>query len=153
MRLLINYNYFILFSFIHSNHVYYDGSRSRIADNIKILHPNNRIFPLFTKECPPSTELLYGVYLLNQNIAQLKHILGLNKGDLRSTLSNLLHLLTGPSNELSLRNITENTSINNNNNPSISSSSLDLDSRISLPLSKENSKHKLINDSDFISER
>lgn len=36
------------------------------------------------------------MFLMNQNIAQLKHILGLNRNDPRATLLNLFELLSGP---------------------------------------------------------
>jgi hypothetical protein len=59
---------------------------------------------------PPPNVLLYGVYLLNQNISQLKHILGLNKGDLRSTLANLWDLMNCKSCEVLARQSNEDTS-------------------------------------------
>lgn len=141
------------FDLFYSNQIFHEGSRSKIADNIKILHPNNRIFPLFAKEIPPSMELFYGVYLLNQDIAQLKYSLGLSKGDLRATLPNLMHLILGPPIDLSLKNSTIESYPITKNNPSISSSSLDLDSRISIPLSKENSNYDDLNISNLKSER
>uniref|UniRef100_A0A182SAL1 Uncharacterized protein n=1 Tax=Anopheles maculatus TaxID=74869 RepID=A0A182SAL1_9DIPT len=45
---------------------------------------------------PAPNALLYGVYLLNQNISQLKHQLSLSRGDPRATLVNLLDILTIP---------------------------------------------------------
>lgn len=141
-----------LFCF-YSNQIFHEGSRSKIVDNIKILYPNNKTFPLFTKETPPSLELLYGVYLLNQDIAQMKYSLGLSKGDLRATLSNLLSLILGPPIDMTLKHLAiENYPIIKNNS-SISSSSLDLNSRISIPLSKENSKCDGLNISDLKNKR
>lgn len=42
---------------------------------------------------PPPNVLLYGVYLLNQNISQIKYQLGLSRGDLRATLANLWDIM------------------------------------------------------------
>lgn len=54
--------------------------------------PSSR-FPLFCRVIPPPNVLLYGVFLLNQNISQLKHALWMNRGDLRATLANLWDLM------------------------------------------------------------
>lgn len=53
-------------------------------------------FPLYCRNSFWSEPLQYAIYLLNQNIAQMKFHLSLHKIDLRTTLSNLLDLLNGP---------------------------------------------------------
>lgn len=107
------------------NNIIYKGSCSRILDNIKILPHSNREFPLYSKDYPPQDDLKYAVFLLNQNIAQLKFLLGLSRTDLRQTLFNLYQLLHGPPKELPMRFLTlENSSVNQ---VSISNSSIDLD--------------------------
>lgn len=60
---------------------------------------------------PPPNVLLYGVFLLNQNISQLKQTIGIRRGDLRATLANLLDLMsTSVWEEISLQ-FTKNASI------------------------------------------
>ncbi|XP_050077036.1 UV radiation resistance-associated gene protein [Anopheles maculipalpis] len=78
------------------NPIKYDGSRSKIVDHIKVLPTMDRDFPLHCRSGPAPNALLYGVYLLNQNISQLKHQLSLSRGDPRATLINLLDILTIP---------------------------------------------------------
>ncbi|XP_035916177.1 UV radiation resistance-associated gene protein isoform X2 [Anopheles stephensi] len=78
------------------NPIKYDGSRSKIVDHIKLLPTMDRDFPLHCRSGPAPNALLYGVYLLNQNISQLKHQLSLSRGDPRATLVNLLDILTIP---------------------------------------------------------
>lgn len=68
-------------------------------------------FPLFCRAMPPPNVLLYGVYLLNQNISQLKNLLGLRKGDLRATLANLLDLMMSPTCEDLCLQFTKNASM------------------------------------------
>jgi len=75
------------------NAIRHEGSRSKIDDHIKLLPPTDRTFPLFCRVTPPPNVLLYGVFLLNQNISQLKHVMGMNRGDLRATLANLQDLM------------------------------------------------------------
>uniref|UniRef100_A0A182NTE7 UV radiation resistance-associated gene protein n=1 Tax=Anopheles dirus TaxID=7168 RepID=A0A182NTE7_9DIPT len=53
-------------------------------------------FPLHCRSGPAPNALLYGVYLLNQNISQLKHQLAMSRGDPRATLVNLQNILTIP---------------------------------------------------------
>ncbi|KAG5681078.1 hypothetical protein PVAND_010544 [Polypedilum vanderplanki] len=77
------------------NAIIHEGSRSKIMDNIKVLAPSDRVFPLFCRMTPPPNVLLYGVYLLNQNISQLKFMLNIPRGDLRATLANLWDLMNG----------------------------------------------------------
>ncbi|XP_063699926.1 UV radiation resistance-associated gene protein [Culicoides brevitarsis] len=77
------------------NNVIHEGSRSRIEDNIKPIAKQDRIFPLFCRSNPPPQNLLYGVFLLNQNILQIKHYLGMKITDTRATLPNLLNILDG----------------------------------------------------------
>ncbi|CAO1400156.1 unnamed protein product [Diamesa tonsa] len=89
------------------NPIKLDGSRSKILDNIKLLPPTDRIFPLFCRGTPPPNVLLYGVFLLNQNISQLKFLLGMSKGDLRSTLSNLWDVMNGISSEMTNKKLIE----------------------------------------------
>lgn len=78
------------------NKIIYYGSASRIRDDVKKLPENSREFPLFCRNMPPSDALLYGTYLLNQNILQLKFMLGMDiaREDFRSTLKNLLDILS-----------------------------------------------------------
>ncbi|KAG1677989.1 UV radiation resistance associated protein [Nymphon striatum] len=69
------------------------GSRSTIMDHIiDKIEPKDRIFPLFSKG-KDKIRFTYGVYLLNKNIAQLRHYLGLSTRDLRATLPNLLGII------------------------------------------------------------
>uniref|UniRef100_A0AAG5DSQ7 UV radiation resistance-associated gene protein n=1 Tax=Anopheles atroparvus TaxID=41427 RepID=A0AAG5DSQ7_ANOAO len=78
------------------NPIRYDGSRSKIVDHIKLLPTVDREFPLHCRSGPAPNALLYGVYLLNQNISQLKHQLSLSRGDPRATLVNLQDVLAIP---------------------------------------------------------
>uniref|UniRef100_A0A182K4U5 UV radiation resistance-associated gene protein n=1 Tax=Anopheles christyi TaxID=43041 RepID=A0A182K4U5_9DIPT len=78
------------------NPIKYDGSRSKIVDQIKLLPTMDRDFPLHCRSGPAPNALLYGVYLLNQNISQLKQQLSLSRGDPRATLVNLQDILTIP---------------------------------------------------------
>uniref|UniRef100_A0A182QTS9 UV radiation resistance-associated gene protein n=1 Tax=Anopheles farauti TaxID=69004 RepID=A0A182QTS9_9DIPT len=78
------------------NPIKYDGSRSKIVDHIKLLPTMDRDFPLHCRSGPAPNSLLYGVYLLNQNISQLKHQLSMSRGDPRATLINLQDILTIP---------------------------------------------------------
>lgn len=83
-------------------------------------------FPLFCRSNPPPQNLLYGVYLLNQNILQIKYMLGLKITEPRATLPNLLDILDGVPLD------TTSTSLYHNPAPSVSgSSSVDLNSSIS----------------------
>ncbi|XP_050084721.1 UV radiation resistance-associated gene protein isoform X2 [Anopheles aquasalis] len=76
------------------NPVKLDGSRSKIVDTIKVLPTTDREFPLFCRSGPAPNAVLYAVYLLNQNISQLKFQLGMSRGDPRATLANLESILT-----------------------------------------------------------
>jgi hypothetical protein len=90
------------------NPVKNEGSRSKIIDIIKIFEvPSDRIFPLFCRASPVSNAVLYGVYLLNQNISQLKFMLDMSKGDLRATLANLWDLMNGINAEMYSRRFVE----------------------------------------------
>lgn len=62
--------------------------------SISISHLSCR-FPLYCRSIPPPESFLYAVFLLNQNIAQLKFMLGLNgqRDDVRATLPNLMAIL------------------------------------------------------------
>lgn len=64
-------------------------------------------FPLFCRSSPVSNAVLYGVYLLNQNISQLKFMLDMSKGDLRATLANLWDLMNGINAEMYSRRFVE----------------------------------------------
>ncbi|XP_049538046.1 UV radiation resistance-associated gene protein isoform X1 [Anopheles darlingi] len=75
------------------NPVKLDGSRSKIVDTIKVLPTTDREFPLFCRSGPAPNAVLYAVYLLNQNISQLKFQLGMSRGDPRATLANLESIL------------------------------------------------------------
>jgi len=69
------------------------GSRSGIHDHItKELLDRDRDFPLHSKG-KEKFLFNYGVFLLNKNIAQLRHYCGLSTQDLRNTLPNLHSLL------------------------------------------------------------
>lgn len=83
-------------------------------------------FPLFCRVTPPPNVLLYGVFLLNQNISQLKFLLGMSKGDLRSTLSNLWDVMNGISSEMTNRKLIED--IRQLDLNSVGSNSLDTNS-------------------------
>ncbi|XP_053674931.1 UV radiation resistance-associated gene protein [Anopheles nili] len=78
------------------NPIKYDGSRSKIVDHIKLLPTVDRDFPLHCRSGPAPNAVLYGVYLLNQNISQLKHQLSMSRGDPRATLVNLHGILSIP---------------------------------------------------------
>lgn len=79
------------------NPIKYEGSRSKMVDCIKVLPTTVREFPLYCRSGAVSNALLYAVFLLNQNISQLKYYLGLSRGDPRATLANLHDILTIPS--------------------------------------------------------
>ncbi|XP_035795782.1 UV radiation resistance-associated gene protein-like isoform X2 [Anopheles albimanus] len=76
------------------NPVKLDGSRTKIVDTIKVLPTTDREFPLFCRSGPAPNAVLYAVYLLNQNISQLKFQLSMSRGDPRATLANLESILT-----------------------------------------------------------
>lgn len=52
-------------------------------------------FPLFCRSIPPTDSLLYAVFLLNQNISQIKFMLNVHshREDIRATLPNLFAIL------------------------------------------------------------
>lgn len=79
------------------NPIKYEGSRSKMIDYIKVLPTTDREFPLYCRSGPPTNALLYAVFLLNQNISQLKYYLCLSRGDPRATLTNLHDILNIPS--------------------------------------------------------
>lgn len=66
-----------------------------------------RRFPLYCRSGPPTNALLYAVFLLNQNISQLKYYLCLSRGDPRATLVNLHDILNVPSINVTSRTIEE----------------------------------------------
>lgn len=69
------------------------GSRSRILDHITANIPEReREFPLYFKG-KPDIFSIYGAYLLNKNIAQVRWYCGLVTQDLRATLPNLATLI------------------------------------------------------------
>ncbi|CRK89746.1 CLUMA_CG003427, isoform A [Clunio marinus] len=103
------------------NPIKHEGSRSRIIDNVKILADAERTFPLFCRATPPPNVLLYAVYLLNQNISQLKHVIGLHRGDLRATLANTLDLLNSSNCEVLNQQIVGNFNPKQHNDNSTSS--------------------------------
>lgn len=71
------------------------GSQSYVCDHITPSFViKDRNFPLFTRG-KDRIQFNYAVYLLNKIIAQLKWLHGQNTLNLRSTLPNLLDLLTG----------------------------------------------------------
>ncbi|XP_052865605.1 UV radiation resistance-associated gene protein [Anopheles cruzii] len=76
------------------NPIQYDGSRSKVMDIVKALPTVDREFPLHCRSGPAPNSVLYGVYLLNQNISQFKFQLGMSRGDPRATLVNLHSILT-----------------------------------------------------------
>lgn len=89
------------------NPIKYEGSRSKMVDCIKVLPTADREFPLYSRSGPPTNALLYAVFLLNQNISQLKYYLCLSRGDPRATLANLYDILNVPSINVLGRNIEE----------------------------------------------
>lgn len=89
------------------NPIKYEGSRSKMVDCIKVLPTTVREFPLYCRSGAVSNALLYAVFLLNQNISQLKYYLCLSRGDPRATLANLLDILTVPSINVTNRTIEE----------------------------------------------
>lgn len=78
------------------NEIILCGSASKIRDDIKKLPDNSREFPLFCRKMPPSDALLYALYLLNQDILQIKFMLNVNitRDDIRATLENVLDILS-----------------------------------------------------------
>ncbi|XP_013788839.1 UV radiation resistance associated protein-like isoform X1 [Limulus polyphemus] len=65
------------------------SSRSVVIDHVSDKIPDkNREFPLYAKG-KERLHFNYGVYLLNKNIAQLRHYCGMTTHDLRATLLNL----------------------------------------------------------------
>ncbi|XP_067121613.1 UV radiation resistance-associated protein [Centruroides vittatus] len=73
--------------------VHHFGSRSTIIDHITDkISIKEREFPLYAKG-KSQMHFKYGVYLLNKNIAQLRHYFNLSTQDLRATLPNLHSLI------------------------------------------------------------
>lgn len=101
------------------------------SSSIRIISVNLKFrssFPLFCRSNPPPQNLLYGVYLLNQNILQIKYLLGLKITEPRATLPNLLDILDGVPLDTTSTNLYQNLA------PASSvsgSSSVDLNSSIS----------------------
>lgn len=89
------------------NPIKYEGSRSKMVDCIKVLPTADREFPLYCRSGPPTNALLYAVFLLNQNISQLKYYLCLSRGDPRATLTNLHDIMNVPSINVLSRDIEE----------------------------------------------
>ncbi|XP_058819244.1 UV radiation resistance-associated gene protein [Topomyia yanbarensis] len=89
------------------NPIKYEGSRSKMLDCIKVLPTADREFPLYCRSGPPTNALLYAVFLLNQNISQLKYYLCLSRGDPRATLTNLTDILNVSSINVLSRDIEE----------------------------------------------
>ncbi|XP_038112363.1 UV radiation resistance-associated gene protein [Culex quinquefasciatus] len=89
------------------NPIKYEGSRSKMVDCIKMLPTADREFPLYCRSGPPTNALLYAVFLLNQNISQLKYALCLSRGDPRATLANLHEIMNVPSINVLSRDIEE----------------------------------------------
>lgn len=89
------------------NPVKYEGSRSKMIDCIKVLPTADREFPLYCRSGPPTNALLYAVFLLNQNISQLKYYLCLSRGDPRATLANLHDIMNVASINVLSRDIEE----------------------------------------------
>ncbi|XP_055541688.1 UV radiation resistance-associated gene protein isoform X2 [Wyeomyia smithii] len=89
------------------NPIKYEGSRSKMIDCIKVLPTADREFPLYCRSGPPTNALLYAVFLLNQNISQLKYHLCLSRGDPRATLANLHDILNVASINVLSRDIEE----------------------------------------------
>ena len=72
----------------------YFGSRSSIVDHLNDkISESERLFPLHAKSGKDKLHFKYGVFLMNKNIAQLRHYLGLHTRDLSATLPNLYSLL------------------------------------------------------------
>jgi UV radiation resistance-associated gene protein len=82
---------------------------------------------------PPPNVLLYGVYLLNQNISQYKYIMGLSRGDLRATLANLWDIMNCTRCEINLQ-VFDNFQSHRHNDCSASSvDSVPLDIVLNVP--------------------
>lgn len=100
---------------------------------------------MFCRSIPPPDSLLYAVFLLNQNIAQIKFSLNLRSAreDIRETLPNLRKILNVA--EISAKNISK-TAIGNkisldvNNIPrtSVSESSIDISVPVPVPVPVRN---------------
>jgi regulator of replication initiation timing len=74
--------------------IIYYGSHSSVIDHLNDkISENDRIFPLHAKRGKDKLHFKYGVFLINKNIAQLRHYLGLHTRDLSATLPNLYSLL------------------------------------------------------------
>ena len=72
------------------------GSNSCIIDHIDpSLDKSGRVFPLYcdTNSKDKRIAFSYAVYLINKNIAQLRHYLSLKTTDPRATLPNLYNLV------------------------------------------------------------
>lgn len=71
------------------NAIIHQGSRSRIIDIVKEIPLSCSEFPLYNRSTIPSKAVKYGIFLLNQNIAQLCFdIIGL-RCDMSLTLENI----------------------------------------------------------------
>ncbi|XP_011194617.2 UV radiation resistance-associated gene protein [Zeugodacus cucurbitae] len=71
------------------NAIIHQGSRSRIIDIVKEIPLSCSEFPLYNRSAIPSKAVKYGIFLLNQNIAQLCYdIIGL-RCDMSLTLENI----------------------------------------------------------------
>lgn len=92
-------------------------------------------FPLFCRVTPPPNVLLYGVYLLNQNISQLKFMLNMHRGDLRATLANLWDLMNGINAEMYSRRFVEDVKPTENSASSMDSVPINVPLSLS-PLSR-----------------
>lgn len=87
------YEYFLQIPLRYA--ITHKGSQSYIYDHITPSFViKDRNFPLFTRG-KDRVQFNYAVYLLNKNIAQVRWLHGQNTINLRSTLPNLLDLLTG----------------------------------------------------------
>lgn len=69
-------------------------------------------FPLFCRSLPPPDSFLYAVFLLNQNIAQIKFMLGLHgpRDDIRATLPNLMSIINMAQTPAGTTHVTEDGS-------------------------------------------
>ncbi|XP_054168942.1 UV radiation resistance-associated protein-like [Oppia nitens] len=83
-----------LFDITLRYHMIYYGSNSSIVDHLNDrINESDRVFPLHCKTSKDRLHFKYGVFLMNKNIAQLRHVFGLQTRDLSATLLNLYTLL------------------------------------------------------------
>lgn len=104
-------------------------------------------FPLFCRSIPPAESLLYAVFLLNQNILQIKFLLNVqSREDIRATLPNVLDILNAADNftKNTIQEFCKNGSTYATPMSSISESSNDV--VVPVPMQKNSVSDEHIND-------